>query len=94
MQQQPPTSRMDHQGIIQNPEGLWCYRPHTLLRCPRKVLYQPQQAMVLQVPRVIARALIAPLLIQDQNLFADRPNQLVENTIINDHEALDLEVRL
>ncbi|KAK6803445.1 hypothetical protein RDI58_001229 [Solanum bulbocastanum] len=26
MQQQPPTSRMDYQGIMQNPEGLWCYR--------------------------------------------------------------------
>ncbi|KAK6803500.1 hypothetical protein RDI58_001284 [Solanum bulbocastanum] len=26
MQQHPPTSGMDHQGIIPNPEGLWCYR--------------------------------------------------------------------
>ncbi|KAK6797072.1 hypothetical protein RDI58_004773 [Solanum bulbocastanum] len=130
MQQQPPTNGIAHQGIIPNPEGIWCYRcttcrdvftssqglaGHQLLRGqgrfyrlrnpmvygprrlpgrPRAVLYQPQQAMVLQVPHVVASARITPLLIQDQNLFANRPNQLVENTNVNDLEELDLELRL
>ncbi|KAG5632831.1 hypothetical protein H5410_004548 [Solanum commersonii] len=39
--------------------------------------------MVLQVVRVVTRAPIPPLLIQNQNLFANRPNQLVENTNID-----------
>ncbi|KAK4737530.1 hypothetical protein R3W88_001227 [Solanum pinnatisectum] len=60
------------------------YRPRTLPGRPREVLYQPQQAMVLQVPRVVAH----------QKLFANRPNQLVENTNIIDQEALDLELKL
>uniref|UniRef100_M1DY37 C2H2-type domain-containing protein n=1 Tax=Solanum tuberosum TaxID=4113 RepID=M1DY37_SOLTU len=70
------------------------YGPRRLPGRPRAVLYQPQQAMVLQVPHVVAYARIAPLLIQDQNLFANRPNQLVENTNVDDQEELDLELRL
>ncbi|KAG5632292.1 hypothetical protein H5410_004009 [Solanum commersonii] len=26
MEQQPPIRGIDHQGIIPNPEGVWCYR--------------------------------------------------------------------
>ncbi|KAK4737652.1 hypothetical protein R3W88_001349 [Solanum pinnatisectum] len=70
------------------------YGPRRLPGCRRRVLYQLQQSMVLQVSCVVARALIAPLLIQDQNLFSNRPNQLVENTNIDDQEEFDLELRL
>ncbi|KAG5605777.1 hypothetical protein H5410_027269 [Solanum commersonii] len=45
---------------------------------------QPQQAMVLQVPRDVAGAPIAPLLIEDQNVFSNHPNQLIGNTKIHD----------
>ncbi|KAH0781679.1 hypothetical protein KY290_001277 [Solanum tuberosum] len=138
MQQQPPTRGIDDQGIIPNPEGVWCYRciicrdvftssqglaghqhkhksEGTWIRGrfyhlrprnqevygplrrpgrPRAVLYEPQQTMVLQVAPNVEGAPIAPLLFQDQNLFANHPNQLVENTYIDDKEELDLELRL
>ena len=29
MQQQPPTNEIAHQGIIQNPEGIWCFKCKT-----------------------------------------------------------------
>ncbi|KAH0781736.1 hypothetical protein KY290_001334 [Solanum tuberosum] len=70
------------------------YGPLSLPGRPQEVVYQPQQAMVFLVALVVKRAPIAPLLIQDQNLFANHPNQLVENTNINDQEELDLELRL
>uniref|UniRef100_A0A3Q7F303 C2H2-type domain-containing protein n=1 Tax=Solanum lycopersicum TaxID=4081 RepID=A0A3Q7F303_SOLLC len=171
MQQQQPTSTgTAHQGVIPNPEGIWCYRcttcrdvftssqglaghqgkhksegtwirgaPHEKFFCPsaeipdlyrqlgtRKstptvlrgegnfyrlrnpvvykprrlperpwaVLHQPQQAMVLQVPHVVTSERITSLSIQDQNLFANHPNQLVENTNVDDQEEIDLELRL
>ncbi|KAG5632834.1 hypothetical protein H5410_004551 [Solanum commersonii] len=56
------------------------YGPHRFPRHPCAVLYNPQQAMVLQVLCVVGREPISPLHIQDQNLFASRPSQLVENT--------------
>ncbi|KAG5632837.1 hypothetical protein H5410_004554 [Solanum commersonii] len=82
------------QFYLPRPRNQVFYGPHKRRGHPRAVLDQPQQAMVLQVPRAVARATIAPLLIQDHYLFANRPNQLVENTNINDQEELDLELRL
>ncbi|KAG5632293.1 hypothetical protein H5410_004010 [Solanum commersonii] len=49
---------------------------------PWAILYEPQQTMVLQVAPNVEGAPMAPLLIQDQNLFANRPNQLVEILIL------------
>ncbi|KAG5632833.1 hypothetical protein H5410_004550 [Solanum commersonii] len=73
-----------HQGCFYSPhpKNQMFYGTHKLPGRPHVVLYQPLQAMVLQVLRVVAHAPIAPLLIQNQNLFANRPNQLVENTNI------------
>ncbi|KAG5632522.1 hypothetical protein H5410_004239 [Solanum commersonii] len=70
------------------------YGPQRLPGHARAIFYQPQQAMVLQVARVVECAHITPLLIQDQSLFANRANQLVEDTNIDDQEELDLELRL
>ncbi|KAH0781832.1 hypothetical protein KY290_001430 [Solanum tuberosum] len=103
MQQQQQISGMDHQGIIPKPEGLWCYRCTTYRDvftsnqglAGHKHQHKSQgtwirrTAMVLQVPCVVARAPIAPMLIQDQNLFSNLPNQLIENTNIDDQEELD-----
>uniref|UniRef100_M1DGQ7 C2H2-type domain-containing protein n=1 Tax=Solanum tuberosum TaxID=4113 RepID=M1DGQ7_SOLTU len=90
----PTVVRGQGRFYLLRPRNQVFYGPHRRRGRPRAVLYQPQQAMVLQVPRAVARASIAPMLIQDQNLFANGPNQLVENTNINDQEELDLELRL
>ncbi|KAG5632835.1 hypothetical protein H5410_004552 [Solanum commersonii] len=73
---------LHHQECFYHPHmrNQMFYGPRRLPGCTRAVLYQPQQAMVL---RVVARAPIAPLLIQYQNLFANRPSQLVNNTNID-----------
>ncbi|KAG5632836.1 hypothetical protein H5410_004553 [Solanum commersonii] len=74
-----------HQGCFYRPHmrNQIFYGPRRLLGRPCAVLYQPQQAMVLQVLRVVACAPIALLLIQEKNLFVNSPSQLVENTNID-----------
>lgn len=70
------------------------YGPRRKPGRPRAGLYEPQQTMVLQVAPVFEGSPISPLLIQDQNLFAARPYQLVEKNYIDDKEEIDLELRL